>query len=232
METVNDARRWPMHLTTLVPVLILWLAYSTLQTLGTMEQVSVELNTLLGFLPGLLGIAVLRAGGFPLADCYLQVRPLSRPGLAVLAGVYVFALGAILPFGVWQGWDWVAALVYAPAGGVAQELFFRAVLLPVLLSISKNRLWLALTVHSALFGLWHIGPLFIGAPLVIVFAVMLVPFLSGLGWGWAVHRDQTVLWAMVQPPETGSSGYIGTGEPVVAVAALGRDNPSCRNPSP
>jgi membrane protease YdiL (CAAX protease family) len=198
METASEARQWPTHLIVLVPVLILWLVYSTLQTLGTMEHLSVELNALLGFLPGLLGVGVLRAAGFSLEDCYLRVRPLSRPSLGVLAGVYVFSLGAILPSGVWQGWDWVAALVYAPAGGVSQELFFRAVLLPVLLSIFRNRLWLGLTVHSVLFGLWHIGPLFIGAPLVIVFAVMLVPFLSGLGWGWAVQRDQTVLWAMIQ----------------------------------
>jgi membrane protease YdiL (CAAX protease family) len=198
METANEARHWPTHLATLVPVLVLWLGYSTLQTLGTMEHLSIELNAFLGFLPGLLGLAMLRAAGFSLEDCYLRVKPLSRPSLAVLVGVYVFALAAVLPFGVWRGWDWVAALVYAPAGGISQELFFRAVLLPVLLSIFKNRLWLGLTAHSILFGLWHIGPLFIGAPLVIVFAVMLVPFLSGLGWGWAVQRDQTVLWAMVQ----------------------------------
>lgn len=198
METANETGHSPTRLTALVPVLILWLLYSTLQTLGTMDHVSVELNALLGFLPGLLGVGVLRAAGFSLEDCYLRVRPLSRPSLAVLAGVYVFALAAVLPFGVWQGWDWVAALVYAPAGGVAQELFFRAVLLPLLLAIFKERLWLGLTVHSLLFGLWHIGPLFIGAPLGIVFAIMFVPFLCGLGWGWAVHRDRTVLWAMVQ----------------------------------
>jgi membrane protease YdiL (CAAX protease family) len=198
MHTTHEARQSSTDLTTLVPVLILWLAYSTLQTLVVMEHLSVELNALLGFLPGLLGIGVLRAAGFSLEDCYLRVRRLSRPSLGVLAGVYVFALAAVLPAGVWQGWDWAAALVYAPAGGIAQELFFRAVLLPALLSISRDRVWLGLTVHSALFGLWHIGPLFIGAPLVIVIAVMLVPFLSGLGWGWAVQRDQTVLWAMIQ----------------------------------
>jgi membrane protease YdiL (CAAX protease family) len=140
METANEARHWPTHLATLVPVLVLWLGYSTLQTLGTMEHLSIELNAFLGFLPGLLGLAMLRAAGFSLEDCYLRVKPLSRPSLAVLVGVYVFALAAVLPFGVWRGWDWVAALVYAPAGGISQELFFRAVLLPVLLSISKREI--------------------------------------------------------------------------------------------
>jgi hypothetical protein len=27
---------------------------------------------------------------------------------------------------------------------------------------------------------------------------MLVPFLCGIGWGWQVRRDRTVVWAMVQ----------------------------------
>ena len=51
---------------------------------------------------------------------------------------------------------------------------------------------------SSLFGLWHIGPFFLGAPIWAVIAIMLVPFLSGLGWGWQVQRDKTVMWAMLQ----------------------------------
>ena len=153
---------------------------------------------LLGFLPGLLGVGVLRLAGFDRAECYLQVRPLSRRGLAVLAAVFVFALAAMLPAGVWQGWSWTAALVYAPACGIAQELFFRAALFPAVESAFGRRSQLALIAHSALFGLWHIGPLFLGAPAWAVVAIMVVPFLSGLGWGWQVRHDRTVLWATVQ----------------------------------
>jgi membrane protease YdiL (CAAX protease family) len=31
-----------------------------------------------------------------------------------------------------------------------------------------------------------------------VLAVLLVPFVCGLGWGWQVQRDRTVAWAMLQ----------------------------------
>lgn len=116
----------------------------------------------------------------------------------MLAGVFAFALAAILPSGVWRGWDWIAALVYAPANGISQELFFRSALIPATLATFKKRTTLVLILHSILFGLWHIGPLFLGTPAPIVAAIMLVPFLSGIGWGWQVKRDGTVVWAMIQ----------------------------------
>jgi hypothetical protein len=47
----------------------------------------------------------------------------------------------------------------------------------------------ALILHAALF---------VGAPPWAVVAVMLVPFLSGIGWGWQVQHDRTVVWTMVQ----------------------------------
>ena len=181
-----------------ISVLVLWLAYTVLQTLFVMGYASEGWSALLGFVPGLLGVGVLLLAGRSRADCYLQVRGLSWAGFAVLAVVFVFALSAVLPFGVWQGWSWLAALVYAPASGVSQELFFRSSLLPAFQTIFKDRRGLALLSHSILFGLWHIGPLFVGAPLWAVLAVMFVPFLSGLGWGWQVQRDRTVVWAMLQ----------------------------------
>ena len=179
-------------------VLILWLVYTVLQTLFLMGYASEGWSALLGFVPGVLGVGVLLLAGRSRADCYLQVRGISWAGLAVLAAVFVFALAAVLPFGVWQGWSWLAALVYAPTSGISQELFFRSSLLPAFETIFKDRRRLALLSHSVLFGLWHIGPLFVGAPLWAVLAVMFVPFLSGLGWGWQVQRDRTVVWAMLQ----------------------------------
>lgn len=179
-------------------VILLWLAYTVLQTLSVMQYLSETLSAALGFIPGILGVGVLLAAGLSREDCYLRMAPLSGTGLAVLVAVFLFALAAILPFGVWTGWNWVAAFVYAPASGISQELFFRAALLPAMMVTFKKRPLLALLLHSVLFGLWHIGPLFIGAPLWAVVAIMLVPFLSGIGWGWQVQRDKTVVWAMVQ----------------------------------
>jgi membrane protease YdiL (CAAX protease family) len=179
-------------------VVLLWTGYTVLQTLFVTGHVPEPWSAILGFVPGVAGVAVLSVAGFPRVQLFLQIAPLSRRGLVVLAAIFVFALAAILPFGTWQGWNWMVALIYAPASGVSQELFFRAALLPALLVTLKQRPRLALILHSALFGLWHIGPFFLGAPIWAAFAVVLVPFMSGIGWGWQVKHDGTVLWAMVQ----------------------------------
>ena len=179
-------------------VLMLWAGYTLLQTLSVTGHIDEGWSAILAFVPGLLGVAALSTGGLSRERCYLVFRPLSRRGFLVLFGVFVFALSAILPFSVWQGWSWKAALVLAPASGISQELFFRASLLPALQLVLPKRRGLSLTLHSILFGLWHIGPLFVGAPAWAVIAVMVVPFLSGIGWGWQVMHDRTVLWAMIQ----------------------------------
>jgi len=153
---------------------------------------------LLAFVPGILGVGALLLVGQRREECYLRFDRLSGRGFAVLVGVFIFALAAILPVGEWQGWEWRAALIYAPASGISQELFFRSALLPAIQVIWIKRAHLALIIHSVFFGLWHIAPLFLGAPIWVVIAVMAVPFISGLGWGWQVQRDRTVLWAMIQ----------------------------------
>lgn len=179
-------------------VILLWAGYTLVQTLAVVGTISEAWSAALGFLPGLLGVAVLLTAGWSRQDCFLVARRLSWSGFAVLAAVFVFALSAILPVMEYQGWSWTAALVLAPAGGIAQELFFRSSLLPALRRVLLGRPGWALVGHSVLFGLWHIGPLFVGAPVWGVLVVMVVPFLAGLGWGWQVTRDRTVLWAMVQ----------------------------------
>ena len=197
--TVSEQTERPRALALAVSgVVLLWLGYATLQTLSTLGILGEGLYAAVSFVPGLLGVGILLWSGCSCESCFLQVRRPSKAGLAVLAGVMLFALAAILPAGTWQGWDWTAALVYAPASGVSQELFFRSALLPAMLTLWKKRPILGVVAHSALFGLWHIGPLFLGAPLWAVAAVMAVPFVSGLGWAWAVRHDKTVLWAMVQ----------------------------------
>ena len=179
-------------------VLLLWAGYTTLQTLGVMGHISVDMSAALGFIPGVLGVTILLLVGFKREDCFLVFNPISGKGLAILVVVFVFALSAMLPVMVWQGWSWKAALILAPAGGIAQELFFRSALLPALRHLFRRSAKIALVSHSVLFGLWHIGPLFLGAPVWAVIAVMTVPFLSGIGWGWQVVNDRTVIWAMVQ----------------------------------
>ena len=179
-------------------VLLLWAGYTTLQTLGVMGRLGVDISAALGFIPGILGVTILLALGLKREDCFLVFNPISGKGLVVLAVVFVFALSAMLPVMVWQGWSWKAALILAPAGGIAQELFFRSTLLPTLRQVFRRNPKSALILHSVLFGLWHIGPLFLGAPVWAVIAVMAVPFISGIGWGWQVVKDRTVLWAMIQ----------------------------------
>jgi membrane protease YdiL (CAAX protease family) len=179
-------------------VVLLWLVYTTLQTLMTVGTVDQGMYAVVGFIPGILAVGVLLAAGLSREECYLQPAPLSGKGLAVLVAIFVLASATVLPVGVWQGWDWLAALVYAPASGISQELFFRSALLPAMMVLFPGRPGLSLLAHSLLFGLWHIGPLFLGAPLWVVLAIMFVPFVCGIGWGWQVRRDGTVVWAMIQ----------------------------------
>jgi membrane protease YdiL (CAAX protease family) len=73
----------------------------------------------------------------------------------VLAAIFIIGLAVVLPFGEWQGWNWKAALLLAPASGVSQELFFRSALLPAMGLLFKGKTRMALVLHSVLFGLWH-----------------------------------------------------------------------------
>jgi len=179
-------------------VLAIWLVYTAMQTISVLGILDDAEYALLGFIPGIAGVAVLVSAGLSPQDCHLRLRRPSTAGIAILVVILVFALSAVLPFGQFQGWNWMAALVLAPVAGVSQELFFRSSLLPAMQFILRGRPWRALFFHSTLFGIWHIAPLFLGAPLWAVFAVMLVPFICGIGWGWQVQRDRTIVWAMVQ----------------------------------
>lgn len=169
-----------------------------LQTLFVIGHILQVWSTVLAFIPGIIGVAALLLAGVSWQQCFLALKPFSTSGVLVLVAVFAFALAAIFPVSVWQGWSWQAALVLAPASGISQELFFRSSLHPAMQMVFKQRQGLALVLHSVLFGLWHIGPLFIGAPVWAVIAVMLVPFLSGIRWGWQMSHDKTVVWAMVQ----------------------------------
>jgi membrane protease YdiL (CAAX protease family) len=147
-----------------IMIVLIWLGYADMQTSYAMGGMRAELYAIIGFFPGILGVAVLFTAGLSRQDCYLQVRRLSRMGFVVLAAIFIIGLAVVLPFGEWQGWNWKAALLFAPASGISQELFFRSALLPAMGLLFKGRIRLALIAHSLLFSLWHIAPLFLGAP--------------------------------------------------------------------
>lgn len=179
---------WALGLTGLM-----WLAYTLIESLLTAEPA----HTALSLLPGLVSLAALTSAGLPEALRYARFGRLSSGGLAAL-GLVTLLLLPILLSGQWVGWRPLPALVYGPASAVAQELFFRAALLAGLLMVFKRRRWLALNLHSLLFVAWHLGtfqqiPML--GPKMVVGAVL---FLAGLGWGWQVQRDRTILWSTVQ----------------------------------
>jgi membrane protease YdiL (CAAX protease family) len=182
----------------LAAILVYWLLYTALHILSVTGVVGRAWAAALAFLPGVLGVGTILAAGLSSEQCYLRYSPISKKGATVLVAVFFLALAAILPVSHWTGWDWSAALLYAPASGISQELFFRAAMLPALMAVFRKSPRTPLVAHAAFFALWHIPPLFVGAPPWAVLAVMAVPFLSGIGWGWQVQRDRTVLWAMIQ----------------------------------
>ena len=60
--------------------LLLWVGYTTLQTLFVVGLVDEATSALLGFVPGILGVAVLLVAGLSREDCFLQFQRLSaRP---------------------------------------------------------------------------------------------------------------------------------------------------------
>jgi len=177
----------------LVAIILLWAAYTTIFTLHPSDTISANIE----LIPGIIGITVLLIAGFTPEQCYLRLAPISKPGLVVLIS-FTLALIPILMTGKWVGWSWLPVLIYSPASGVAQELFFRSSLLPVLIRIFKTKNLTAVFVHAILFTLWHVPLAFTKAPIPGAIAVTIVTFIGGMAWGWQVQRDRTVYWAMIQ----------------------------------
>jgi len=175
-------------------ILVLWVAYTVVCALPLDDALSAVLE----IIPGALGLTVLIAGmGFKPRECYLRLEPISKKGFALLMSLFILLIPVLLT-GRWIGWNWTAGLIYAPVNGIAQELFFRASLLPVAIRLFKHNRFRAVVVHSALFAIWHMPLAFTTAPLWGAIAVVSVTFISGMVWGWQVQRDRTVYWAMGQ----------------------------------
>ncbi len=112
--------------------------------------------SILAFLPGLVSIAVLLASGSSRSDLYLRFGKLSRPGLIALAVTTILLLPILGSTTGWGGWKWLPALVYAPASGIAQELYFRSSLLPALERALGGKKIPALLLHGLVFIGYHL----------------------------------------------------------------------------
>jgi membrane protease YdiL (CAAX protease family) len=69
--------------------------------------------------------------------------------------------------------------------------------------MAKSASMRGVVLQAVLFGLWHAPKAYLGTPAgaspwVGAIALSVVPFLAGLGWGWQVQRDRTIVWAMGQ----------------------------------
>jgi membrane protease YdiL (CAAX protease family) len=96
------------------------------------------------------------------------------------------------------GWKWLPALVFAPASGIAQEIYFRGSLLPALEKALNGKKIIALLLHAVVFVGYHFRT-FRSVPSVpIALLIALVLFLAGCGWAWQVQKDRTIIWAVSQ----------------------------------
>jgi Type II CAAX prenyl endopeptidase Rce1-like len=151
--------------------------------------------TLLGFVPGVVGTSLLLAGGFGSGDLYLRLGRLSRAGALALAGVFPL-LAVIVASGAWSGWDGPRA-VESAMGGLAQELYFRASLLPALLWLLRGSVRRAIVGQALLDVTWH-ARMFTQSGLVLGAVIFLVLLVTKLAWAYAVHHDRTLAWVTLQ----------------------------------
>lgn len=105
------------------------------------------------------------------------------------------------------------AAVRIPAATVfPEEMAFRGVLLALLLRRSPLRR--ALSVHSLLFGLWHVPPLLIGAEdgalhaLPLAAGTLVVTAVAGLGFAWLRLRSGSLLAPVLAHIGTNSTATV------------------------
>lgn len=192
MTSLTEVRKPTLSHGLVAGILLLWLIYSAVN----IALVGDPIVDLLGLLLGALGLWLLIRAGFSPSDSYLRFEPLSRSSLLVYLILAAGVVGSMLPFFQFHGLDAGSLLLHAPLSAIAQELFFRAVLLSALSRVLQPRDGVALVLHALLFGVWHAG-VFRFAPLSAGVMVVLVPTLCGLVWGWQVRRDGTLVWAVV-----------------------------------
>ena len=154
--------------------------------------------SIIAFIPGLISITALLLSGMSRANLYLRIGKISGRGFLVLIATTVLLLpilGSSTGFG---GWKWLPALVFAPASGIAQEIYFRGSLLPALEKSVKDNKVIALLLHAMVFVGYHFRTFHSVPSLPVAMLVAVVLFLAGCGWAWQVQRDKTIVWATVQ----------------------------------
>jgi len=95
--------------------------------------------SILAFIPGAISIAALSPSGLRRAELYLHPAKASLSGLVVLAATTLLLLPILGSSTGWTGWHWLPGIVYAPASGIAQEIYFRASLLPALERVLQGK---------------------------------------------------------------------------------------------
>jgi membrane protease YdiL (CAAX protease family) len=161
-------------------------------------QPSELIYTILSFIIGLLSFTVIILARLHLdvTESYLIPRRLSLRGGIALVVVAVCLLPILLSTSGKVGWHWIPALVYAPASGIAQELYFRASLLPAMEGLLQKRSFAAIGLHSLVFVAFHLRTFLSIGPNPIVAVVAIVLFVAGFAWGYQVQRDRTIVWAV------------------------------------
>lgn len=174
--------------------LIMGVAITVLDVLQPTEPVL----AILAFIPGIISIAILSAAGLSRAELNLRLARASLPGLVALAATTLLLLPILGSSTGWTGWQWLPGLVYAPASGIAQEIYFRASLLPALERAVHGKRAIAILLHAVIFVGYHYRTFCSIRSLPITILVATVLFTAGCGWAWQVQRDRTVFWAIVQ----------------------------------
>lgn len=180
--------------TALAVTLLMGIAITVLDVLQPAEPTL----SILAFLPGLISIAALSASGLNRSVLYLRVAKISLPGLAALLAATLLLLPILGSSTGWTGWHWLPGLVYAPASGIAQELYFRASLLPALERAVQGKRMLAILLHAVIFVGYHFRTFRALPSIPVAILVAFVLFAAGSSWAWQVQRDRTVVWAMSQ----------------------------------
>ncbi len=179
-------------------IIVIVLLMGAFYTFLDIRQLTEPLNSILSFVPGLLSFAAIIFTKMQpsISQSYLIPRKLSIHGSIALAVVIVCLLPILLSTSGKVGWHWLPALVYAPASGITQELYFRASLLPAMEGLVHNRKLAAIFLQSTVFVVFHLRTFIsIGAnPILAVVVVVL--FVAGSAWGYQVQKDRTIIWAV------------------------------------